>query len=436
MMKGKTMNTETTETHELTGEFSIPTWRMKEFLSRFKKLEKICNSIDVAPPTYTSSDVYVRKVKTDRPGLYSDAVGLVEIDFIDIKVEYSQSIVLPGGWELFGVIDHRENIINTVPGKIIPQKYFGAPGYCDHCNTQRMRKETFIVQDENGESKQIGRQCLRKYLGIDGNRLFRVLEWFATIDEMSEYAPGERDGGNWIREYYRYDLTELLFVTAHWMKNHQYVSKANASERYNVRPTSGILYTLLNPPIYKEEREKFNRLKSELVELTPELTAEIETLIENVYTWLENYNVSNNQYMYNLKTLAENKCYTWKTLGYAASIIQSYNKNMGFLQERKARANEGVNNEHVGSKSECLELEVKVISTKPYETTTWNGYHANGTIYNFADSAGHRFVWFTLNPLDFGDENTYRKVKAIVKNHTEFNGVKQTQINRVTLQKK
>jgi hypothetical protein len=417
----------TTET-ELSGKFSFPAYRLGEFLKRFKKLEKLCKSIDVELPTYTSGEIY----ETDQYIEVQTPLGprqkKIKVDYIDVEVDYAQAIVLDGGWELLGVIDHREGIVNTVPYKTVPKSYFDKDGYCDHCNTQRARKETFIVQDENGMAKQIGRQCLRKYLGVDGNQLFRVLEWFGQSFNVNF----NEEGDNTIREYARFDLAELLTVTAHWMKNHEYISYAKAQERSTLRSTSGIIQTLTQEPLSYDDVEYIEELVEEMVELTDDLKAELKETVETVIDWAKTQDPKDNSYLFNLKTLAENGAYTWKSMGYSVSMIQAYNNHVAWADKKKVE-NADVVNEHVGNVKDRLELEVKIVSSRFHETD-----YGTATIYNFADKEGRRYVWFTTAPLDDEKEfptGIFRNVKGTVKRHTEYNGIKQTALSRVSLVK-
>ncbi len=415
--------------NELTGEFSIPKVRIDEFHKRFKKLEKLCDTIDVSRPTFTISEPYIVKKSTGRWDYFNHEYFYTKITYYDVTIEYAESIILPGGWQLLGVVDHRENIVNSVPKKVVPSKYFGTDGYCDHCNTQRPRKETFIVQDENGSVKQIGRQCLRKYLGVDGNGLFRVLQWFQTVNNLSNFD--YEDFSTEIRHNLHFELKPLLLITAHWLQNHEYISQAKLENRAGLRLTSSVIRTLLDPPYTADEAEYVIELQNEMVELTDDLKAKLIELVDNAIEYVKS-DTSNSSYMYNLKAIIDNDYYTWKSAGYAVSLVQAYLNHLAFIAKKKIENAETLN-EHVGNVKDRIETEVKIVSSRPFESM-WG----SGVVYNFADKHGRRYVWFTSSYLDeeaeFGT-NTFRAVKMTVKSHDEYKGMKQTAVNRVSLVK-
>jgi hypothetical protein len=49
----------------------------------------------------------------------------------------------------------------------LPERFRTLGPVCEHCHLSRGRKETFIVRHEDGRMVQVGRQCLRDFLGHD-----------------------------------------------------------------------------------------------------------------------------------------------------------------------------------------------------------------------------------------------------------------------------
>lgn len=82
------------------------------------------------------------------------------------------------------------------------------------------------------------------------------------------------------------------------------------------------------------------------------------------------------------------------------------------------------NSVHVGEEKERIETTLTVNRVFPKETNFGVTY-----IYHMNDPNGNYFVWFASTAaLEVGE--TY-DVKATVKQHSEFNGVKQTVVTRV-----
>lgn len=79
--------------------------------------------------------------------------------------------------------------------------------------------------------------------------------------------------------------------------------------------------------------------------------------------------------------------------------------------------------EHIGHIGDKVDLEVTHIRTGYYDTqfgTTW--------VHNFKDAAGNVLIWKTSSCSGF-EKDTLR-IKATIKAHDEYNGVKQTVLTR------
>jgi hypothetical protein len=108
-------------------------------------------------------------------GYERDVDGMIAIPKVPIYANQATATLtgetpkLPGGWTLVGVIELLEGnvLLRNVPGETMPVLYRDAARatLCEHCNTKRNRTATFVVRDEAGAHKQVGRQCLADFLG-------------------------------------------------------------------------------------------------------------------------------------------------------------------------------------------------------------------------------------------------------------------------------
>jgi hypothetical protein len=64
--------------------------------------------------------------------------------------------------------------------------------------------------------------------------------------------------------------------------------------------------------------------------------------------------------------------------------------------------------------------------------TNFSGAYGNTNVFSFKDKEGNIFTWFTTSNALIGKsiDDTF-KIKGIIKNHTEYNNVKQTVLTRV-----
>ena len=69
-------------------------------------------------------------------------------DLIHIRLE--GEIPYIKGYALHGVIEHsaelNANLVHAVPGQEVPIEYRNRGNVCDHCETKRYRKDTFIIK--------------------------------------------------------------------------------------------------------------------------------------------------------------------------------------------------------------------------------------------------------------------------------------------------
>ena len=81
------------------------------------------------------------------------------------------------------------------------------------------------------------------------------------------------------------------------------------------------------------------------------------------------------------------------------------------------------NSEHIGEIGDKIDIEVTHTRTGYYDTqygTTW--------VHNFKDAAGNILVWKTSSCSGF--EKDQLRIKGTIKDHDEYNGVKQTVLTR------
>lgn len=175
-----------------------------------------------------------------------DVVGErhVKIKLIKFKMQIPQ-LTLPGGWKFIGRVDHESigNLIVSVPGSGHEEdlhKMFGKsqPSHCDHCGKTRKRTSTFVVQDEKGKIKRIGRQCLKDYIrgGEDEiNKMVNYAEFLTRIalglaefeGRDGENDGGEREGGGGSR-FNHFGIADALALTFCLVDRTGYLSKSKA----------------------------------------------------------------------------------------------------------------------------------------------------------------------------------------------------------------
>jgi superfamily I DNA/RNA helicase len=84
-----------------------------------------------------------------------------------LKVAFFFDPLSIGGWELIGILHNIKGDRKTeqLGKESIPDRYLQDPENCEHCNTRRRRNTTFILKNNSGAFKQVGSDCIHKFLG-------------------------------------------------------------------------------------------------------------------------------------------------------------------------------------------------------------------------------------------------------------------------------
>lgn len=306
------------------------------------------------------------------------------------------------GWKFVGVIEFTDNgnIIrladSSFEGKV-PEKYRHTPMICEHCNTIRNRKDTYLIFNEKtGEFKQVGRNCLMEYTnGLDAERCAAIM---SCLDKCINL--GDREFGfDEFCSYRSSGLGEDSFTVE------KYAITLVKEEGYNGSATVGTLTNFLFPT--NANAKKIEPASKEEVE---EISKWARTLVN-----------SNNDYLRNASLTWLKECTEYRDYGLICSFVAAYYREAAKIELQKAKV-ASKSNEHIGKIGERITICVKsarVLFTK---------YSDYGDSYfiEIIDENGHTIVWSTCNnEIEAGD-----KITATVKDHQEFRGVKQTVITR------
>lgn len=164
---------------------------------------------------------------------------------IDVEVTAVQPSV--NGWTFVATIVHTAdgNIIRAVPGYTVPVEFRDRPTWCDHCKTNRTRRDTYVVQHEDGRTMQVGSSCLAEFVGCAPGSLVKAAEHVLNAYDVCAAA----QDSTWLSggaNAYRIDLdTFLSNVAAVVLGTGKYVTRKVANES-GCASTSDIAYWQMN----------------------------------------------------------------------------------------------------------------------------------------------------------------------------------------------
>lgn len=400
--------------------YEIPEWNMNLLRKKIDQLNKRANKLDCPHLRIVhhgkKQKVHPSYRKRVNEGLLPEkkiptfTTHIVTIDGPEIKL---------AGWKFVGTLDHYTLpgtvIVNAVPGQSVPKEFHHNDAVCDHCGKIRRRVETFVVENENGEFKQVGRQCLKDFLGHNPTAMLHLLRSISALYADLGSEDGEFYGFGGL-EAYNYNQVDVLERTCAIIRTHGWISRSRAQDEE--RATADDVLDTYHPPKGGQALEHWNHWMNNVIKWDKEADRkEAEAAIE----WLKEQ-PSNNEYMHNLHAIAEADHVPAKLFGYWCSLMAAYQREMDKLREQRAQNRV---NEWVGEIKERRDFTVNVLSINYAD-----GYYGTVEINKFIDDNGRTLVWFANTDSGMEKGHTYH-ITGTVKKHDKFNGWKQTIITRV-----
>ena len=71
-----------------------------------------------------------------------------------------------------------------------------------------------------------------------------------------------------------------------------------------------------------------------------------------------------------------------------------------------------------------------ILAEKAKLVTSWDGYYGTTWLYSFTDASGNVFIWKSSRCIEVKDG---MKLKGSVKEHREYDGIKQTVMTRCSV---
>ncbi len=339
------------------------------------------------------------------------------------------------GWEFIATLEPvkledgtTQNLLQAMPGKTCPHSYLSTIGKCDHCNANRRRKQTFVVRNEAGEHKSIGRQCLKDFLGYNGEpeAIAKLAELLNEFGGICRAAEGSGWGGSYDSGFE--PVTYLSWVSS-WVEKRGWLSKSVAREQEKLSHATAYRVNFILGPAPKasiRDDSDYQEWKALREECRPE-QKHIEQA-EAALEWIKSIpsaQLDANDYLLNLNTACRMESVTRKTEGIVASLISAYLREIGKMEERAAKEREPKpTSNYVGEIGKFLEIKVKVHKVMPME-----GQFGVTGLHVMTDEAGNRLTWFASS--NWLAEGETVSIRGKVKKHDMYKEQKQTVLSHV-----
>lgn len=386
--------------------YKIPSGNLGTFQSKFAKLVKRARKLGLPEPTYTEHGTERREIKNPHTDLVDRVIlyHLITIDpkVVSVKVE---------GWTFVATIQLTEegNIVRTVPGSgEIPTEYRNGSDYCQHCKTSRNRKDTFLLRDDGGEYKLVGRNCLQDFMGRSALQCAEQASYLCDLCDMGEGCEEGGFGGGG----HQYDALETyLAYVAEIISIEGWMSRGRARALEQATATADIAMRHLHPsPFFKP---MFKQPSPESIKTA-----------EDAIAWaqeIEGENISD--YLHNIRLIARRMVVDDRTSGLAASIVAAYQRHLGQLRQQELRKRQAEISQYVGEVGQRQVFKLYVD-----RVLNFDGPYGSSCLVALNDDAANAFCWWcSTRPPTTGQE-IY--LKGTIKKHSEFKGLKQTTLSR------
>lgn len=327
------------------------------------------------------------------------------------------------GWTFLARVDALQTETGTTftlavaPGVEHVDRSLVNAGHCDHCNTDRYRKNTYLVRNtETGETLNVGSSCIKDFLG-----------WSATVVFFSEGdVAGDIDGlvggGAYREDHYSVD-TVLAYAYAA-IKAFGWVP----GSAYEGIPTKARVRFALTPPRVLRDQDR------EVLETLRAYAAEANEQAAVVRAWIlsDEFN-GTSTYVDNLKVAVSVDYVTDKQVGILASAPQAYIRHLETAVERAAREAQWAAEKAakqvsdyiapVGAKKVRVEGTISAIRYIP-------GDYGTTTLYTILTKDGNLVKWFSSSEALGDKEGVEVTIEGTVKAHDDYQGTKSTVLTR------
>ena len=390
--------------------------------NRFEYIEKKINSIKNKceklglPFKYEVLGEEFRNVGSEMKPVY--------VKFIKVDVEGRAYI---SDYEAVAVAECTKNgnVMRKINHEVeIPARYYNSGCICEHCNSDRYRKEVLIIRNVNtGEYKQVGKACCKLYTGnLDA-------QWVAMLGEFYDtLAEEEQDGMSYdhlpVGGRY-YPLSEVVETAYAIIRKCGYFS-SNTN-----MPTKVLTSICMNDGYSAMNKElKFRKYN---IEFCGSDFDGVEDYAKKVIEYYKSASAeANSDFMRNISIIIKNGYVSQKELGYVCYLPQGYMKEVEKAEQKRIAAEKRAKSDALGYFGEVGKRykneKVASVEEVGYYTTQFGIM----TIYRITLESGYELTWKTSSvPYEFEDEDKeVNTVAFTVKEHGEYKGYKQTVVTR------
>lgn len=211
-----------------------------------------------------------------------------EKDFEKLKYKNNNYLIIKlngisnfklNNFQILGVVKPIENgeyTLNSYSDNDLPLQYRALenPNHCDHCNTNRYRKETFVIQDKNtSDVMQVGSSCMEDY--ISKNDLFSLINYAKIEDELKEKISSSPN-----KIFSLYNKNELI---ANFIAYNKEIKIKTFSHKYTKNNILKILQDMESNKRMFEVSEEDRDLADDVLDLFEDINKDINKYKDSIF---------------------------------------------------------------------------------------------------------------------------------------------------------
>jgi hypothetical protein len=426
--------------NQMLAKYSVQTSRLADLTKKIEKISRRCVKLGLPAVTLTvvgEEDRAIRGAVNGRATFLSPAEVEIRIKKNQpvtymkyTNVEVTGQAPFVDGWTFMATLQHLDvdgetaNLLKTVPGYEgkLPDKFRTAdPSNCDQCHNVRYRKDTYVVHNEQtGEWKQVGRNCLADFLGgKDPHDVCKAMEYLTSIDGMMEDGEG---GGGFGHGDLSYSMKAFLIGVAAMIRIDGWVSRSKARIDERLTATADDARALMFPTQEELQDPKFRKWHDArtVTEKDIEIAEKALTYAQEELPEVKD----GNDYLFNLWVACNQANIGRRVMGIAASLVPHYLREVERQILREKEAKDGENSKHFGQVGERLNFYATVL-----RVSTREGDYGTTFIYKMLTREGNMVTWFSSGSADMEIGKEYLLTGTIKKLDT-YNNVAQTIVTR------
>ena len=413
--------------------FAIPSYNIENLEKKLARIQKKAKKYG-CDFTYNRIGTHFEKRKI-REQIGFDTANVcpiyktytVNIEYIDIEVDGTAKV---DGWEYVATLDYQTtgNIISGTGKVDIPKKYYSCTPWCEHCKTERDRKSSYIVwNEESGDFRQVGRNCLKDFTG--GLSAEAVSAYESAIHEAEEAS--EFSGSSWGWNHLYFDTIPFLTAVCETIRIYGYVKRGTPGTECTAdrvvdlyKVATGMRLSTFEDVRYAQIRHHKDAVSKGWDMKNPESIARATA----VRDWIVN-NERDDNYYHNLKVVCALDCVDEGKTGLLASAFPAYDRELEYQAEKLRREikdrEAGASSQYIGSVGDRITITI----TECKALTSWETQWGTTTIYRFVDASGNHIIWKTSKWID-SEKVVGKTITGTVKDHRDFRDVHQTELTR------